>query len=480
MPNTNGFGGGFGSFVNYDPASDQKSPDEMRKYLSTVNPDKFPLRYYMAVTPEDIPRLALADTLTEYAVRYELPNNYCPLILSGHPLIMALLLRDDDITEKLLSTNMDEFWSEPICAIFYNHIGWNPTTDNNPISIETMLYAPAYPIRKDLRDRIITGIETHIQNINGFNMKYAFDYACIRGIAQPVVQKRLLADSRRHPALFENICFDNVMDFSTMAFLAKTRKNDECALSRLMDGITKGRVTKLSTGAFMDLSVFNGMKAFSEYYKASPALKKRFFRFLICIFSRSLRIEEEFPFSQGMPTFVEEESSHFLELMCDFLPSEIDFQDILDSDYAISLDKPTVYKLGRVLYKRPFDLLLNDDLPADHPVDTNILFGTGELFDNNHYIQCNMDCMNWFDYIGNIRRIRTRSGRPLDNKNVLKMLKQHSYLFRDIILSLLEKGLLDGTDLDYIIKRIVKTEDCRYMVPMLMLLKEGELRKYDN
>ncbi|MCR5321874.1 MAG: hypothetical protein K6E85_01105 [Lachnospiraceae bacterium] len=514
-------GSGFGSNSGFFTVPDDDSSgygwasepimnlDEAREFLCNITRKKLYRKLHIQLDCEEISQLTLSvEVNDEYERRYETlamfgsvspfeeedddiadcedddgsedpdvdaceggVTSTCKMSIYCGPLAMALLLGEEETARKILDM-LDEGEIEEQPMVTFADLCLDDNR-NTPLTLESFLYNANKPMSAELREAIINKIEEACPEAHAFN------YQAVKQIDKPVVHKMLRMDLKRHPKLFRGVQLIYQTDFKTLRFPVRLFMKNESMLFMIIRGIGANVMPKIKLrDSEIDKSEFMYFVEISEAYKGSEELRNAFFEFCIKLFITNLRIYCFNPFEDGNHSWNEKEFSSMMGMIRAFAPSAEKFQEMLDSECQVSNDKIYIYKIGRIIYGRNFDLLLNDDCDREINI-LGGLFGTDNIPDDYFSFGYNeMNAAEWFEFVGNIRRIRTRSGAPLDRKKVVKMMQDDHNKLKDIFLLMLEKGLLDGADIGYILRKAIENEECRYMIPMLMLCKEGALRNH--
>lgn len=472
---SNSFPSPFGTASLY-PEGNIKNVEEMREYLRNISEEDVNIGCFLVTTKKDLPAFTLDKEMTaEYSreTSWMVVNDQDnKLFFSCNSLVMALLLGETDAARRIVKMIGSPCLKERRYLTRFNTF-MSEMRIQNPVSLESFLYNLSNSLPDDLKEDIIAKIEEIYPD------GYEFNYSCVRLLKNAEVRRMLAEDNRRHPGLFAKISYDSAMSLETMYYLSRVNSGNE---TRLIELTEQNRqylpLFQVLDGAINpeDMKYLTGI---SQVYKRSEKLKRAFFDYVLRLFFNGIRNTGNNSDEISMHHIWNEEKMLKMIGFCkNIAPSENDYQDILDNCFSSSLEKPYAYKLGRVIYNRKFDLLVNEN-GSKTSAGIYELFGTGGANSQDFGIGMftnTMTAADWFDFFGNVGRIRTRSGEPLKRVTAYRLLEEGSDIFRDVFLILMEKGLFNGTDINYIIRNAIRSDRCRYLVPMLILLKDGGIK----
>ena len=383
-------------------------------------------------------------------------------VLTATPFIAALLIGEYKIAEMLI----DDIRISMKAVL--GEVKWEGSFNLNMdqiITIETFLYQTEHPLPGWLRQKVMAYIEERYQDGYGFN------YNALKITKGRSFIGIMRKDKEEHPLIFKKFTFYSAPTPGSLRVAVEMNMDSEKNLLGIL--ASQGM---METGEFFR-RLFSSIKDFDvyidklhKYYMESKELETEFIAFLIKGETYLMK-NTPFPLIVGNGT---EKECTVLHLIEKYKPSKDLFQSILNTKFARESYKAYAFYLGRKLYNEKFNLVLEDTKSKN--IDD--ILGMGDECARARGFGINMqaiDDIGLLKFMDNIERIYEGDEEGLNRNMACNLLMNNYTRIREVFIMMLEKGLVRKKDAEYLIGKVSKKEETRFMAPGLILLLNGEL-----
>lgn len=397
------------------------------------------------------------------------------LFLDGSPFMIALVLGEFEIAEKIL-----ELYP---CVSTYvlGKLNWRyfgSTLDNispNLNTIEILLYGNSCTIPEKLRNRILQRIAEEAKDI------YSFSLMKVNDIKQPRVRKLLMEDSQNFPELFLNENSLYARDIETLYFLLKVFQGEE-QRKRLLINNNTGLMEKLYSDEKYDLKT--DMKCIGNIVNMlikCPNTYRNLYIYLLKIMSQiQTRMLEE-------DTDIElwKKCSEYQDIVWkifDSLPFDEEDFKALREEHTFAFHTELLYELAVKKLGKKMPLYIDSIYDEELVSFFGLIYkeearceinSYNYIFGNNSSHKAGIRLMRILPFVSRIEYPADyNKGRDLE-QTLKKLLSHNAEELKDSFPELLAKGLIPDECLDSVMNHVSHVKKCAYMRPLLIMQKFG-------
>lgn len=434
----------------------------------------------VSVLEKDLKELSTYfETAREWYERYKLQPFAMDVHLMGSILEFAMMFRKIDTIDRILngSNNIRASLLAPIsyCEGLYNN------QINGGKNAFSFLYDAKGTIPDEVRHRILDTLAAEKPE------DFMFPIYRITSISNVKVQKQILEDYKRYPNLFEQFDTNTRIDVDALLFLMKIYKKDPKEQKRLLaqEVLNQRFNSGLDEYSKQDVKRFaKSVCKINECGDGSEEFTQSLLEYALCrqvVFLNAMK-SEGYGFSSGkLCDLSVEEKKELIDdlntMIVTIAPPKTMFEEMIEDILDNGMSITNIYDMAYMLYDEKLPLKINIQKGDDYAVSHMFRCET----DMDYYLENNRSSvsLHLLQIAESIGKIQYTYEKEIDlKKNIGRFITKNARVLKESFLSFLEKGLIPENCIEYALGRALKNKECCYMIPYLILLKNGGVKTY--